>query len=62
MIRVVHPGSGFFTHPGSRGQNGTGSRIRIPNADGRAKLNSGTFCKPNGGQFKFNVLQDKVYY
>jgi hypothetical protein len=28
MIRVVHPGSGFFTHPGSLGQKGTGSRIR----------------------------------
>ncbi len=30
MIRVVHSGSGlwFFTHPGSRGQKGTGSRIR----------------------------------
>ncbi len=29
MIRDVHPGSGywFFTHPGSRGQKGTGSRI-----------------------------------
>jgi hypothetical protein len=27
MIRVVHPGSGSFTHPGSRGQKGTGSRI-----------------------------------
>ncbi len=34
MIRVVHPGSGirswFFTHPGSRGQKGTGSRIPDP--------------------------------
>ncbi len=34
MIWVVHPGSGsrffwFFTHPGSRGQKSTGSRIRI---------------------------------
>jgi hypothetical protein len=31
MIRVVHPGSGsgFFTYPGSRGQKGTGFRIRI---------------------------------
>jgi hypothetical protein len=31
MIRFVHPGSGswLFTHPGSRGQKGTGSRIRI---------------------------------
>jgi len=30
MIRVVHPGSGswFFTHPGSRSQKGTWSRIR----------------------------------
>jgi hypothetical protein len=29
MIRVVHPGTGslLFTHPGSRGPNGTGSRI-----------------------------------
>jgi hypothetical protein len=31
MIRVIHPGAGFwlFTHPGSRGRKGTGSRIRI---------------------------------
>ncbi len=28
MIWVVHPASGIFTHPGSRGQKGTGSRIR----------------------------------
>jgi hypothetical protein len=30
MIQDVHPGSGssFSTHPGSRGQKGTGSRIR----------------------------------
>ncbi len=27
MIRVAHPGSGFFTYPGSRGQEDTGSRI-----------------------------------
>jgi hypothetical protein len=25
MIRVVHPGSGFFTHPGTPGKKGTGS-------------------------------------
>ena len=35
MIRDVHPGSRIriltFTHPGSRGQKGTGSRIRISN-------------------------------
>jgi hypothetical protein len=33
MIRVVYPGYGFwfFTHPGSRGQQSTGSRIRILN-------------------------------
>ncbi len=33
MIRDVHPGSGsrFFTHSGSRGHKGTGSRIRIRN-------------------------------
>ncbi len=33
MIRVVHPGSGsgFFTHPGSRGQKATGSQIRFRN-------------------------------
>ncbi len=33
MIRVVLPGSGswFFTHPGSWGQKGTGTRIRIRN-------------------------------
>ncbi len=32
MIRLVLPGSGsYFTHPGSRGQKGTGSRIRISN-------------------------------
>jgi hypothetical protein len=31
MILVVHPGSGFllFNHPGSRGQKGTRSWIRI---------------------------------
>jgi hypothetical protein len=29
MIRVVHPGSGFFTHPGSGGQKGTGSGSAI---------------------------------
>jgi hypothetical protein len=28
MIRVVHPGSEYFTHPGSRGQKGTGFQIR----------------------------------
>jgi hypothetical protein len=30
MIRVVHPGSGFFTYldPGPRGQKDTRSRIR----------------------------------
>jgi hypothetical protein len=30
MIRDVHPGPGcrLTTHPGSRGQKGTGSRIR----------------------------------
>ncbi len=35
MIRDVHPGSGSwcFTHPRSRGQKGTGSRIRISNTD-----------------------------
>jgi hypothetical protein len=33
MFQVVYPGSGskFFTHPGSRSQKGTGSRIRIRN-------------------------------
>jgi hypothetical protein len=33
MIRVVHPGFGswVFTHPGSRGKKGTGSRIWIRN-------------------------------
>jgi hypothetical protein len=32
MIRVIHPrsGSGFFTHPGSRGQKSTGSPDRDP--------------------------------
>jgi hypothetical protein len=32
MIRVFQPGSGslLFTHPGSRGQEGTGSRIPDP--------------------------------
>jgi hypothetical protein len=38
MIRVVHPGSRIrmptFSHPGSRGQKGTQSRIRIRNTDG----------------------------
>ncbi len=47
MIWVVHPGSGSwsFTHPGSRGQKGTGSRIRIRNtaplaSDGRISAQS----------------------
>ncbi len=35
MIQIVHPGSGSllftFAGPGSRGQKGTGSRIRIRN-------------------------------
>jgi hypothetical protein len=33
MNQNVHPGSGsrIFTHPGSRGKKGTGSRIRIRN-------------------------------
>jgi hypothetical protein len=33
--RIVHPvsGSRLFTHPGSRGQKGTGSRIRIRNTE-----------------------------
>ncbi len=34
MIRVVHPGSGFFTDPENRGQKGTGSRIRLRNTGG----------------------------
>jgi hypothetical protein len=37
MIRVVHLGSRIrmltFSHPGSRGQKGTQSRIRIPDPD-----------------------------
>ncbi len=45
MTRLVHPGTGsgffthsrsgscFFAHPGSRGQKGTGSQIRIRNID-----------------------------
>jgi hypothetical protein len=34
MIPVVHPGSGswLFTHPGSRGQKSTVSRIPHPNS------------------------------
>ncbi len=37
MIRVVHPGSEsrFFTHPGSSGQKGNGSLIRIRNTDAK---------------------------
>jgi hypothetical protein len=33
MTRDIHPGSGswLFTHPGSSGQRGTGSRIQIRN-------------------------------
>ncbi len=35
MIRVVHARSGFrlFNHPGSRGQKGTGPRIRFRNSE-----------------------------
>jgi hypothetical protein len=42
MIRVVHPGSRIlmltFSHPGSRGQKGTQSRIRIRNTAYHALL------------------------
>jgi hypothetical protein len=31
MIWDVHPGSDFFSYPGSRGKKSTGSRIRILN-------------------------------
>ncbi len=51
MIRAVHPGSGswFLTHPGSgsRGQKGTGSRIRLCNiasdTDAWTKINKKNF-------------------
>ncbi len=59
MIRVVHPGSGsririlIFTHPGSRGQKGTESRIRIRNTGNKRNkivlwysLMLGTVVKP----------------
>jgi hypothetical protein len=41
MLRDVHPGSAslFFTHPGSRGQKGTGS--------GSATLKKVLFSKPH---------------
>jgi hypothetical protein len=37
MIRIVHSGSGswIFTHPGSRGQKGPRSRVRIRNTAAR---------------------------
>ncbi len=31
MIRDVHPGSGFFSHPRSRSQKSAGARFRIRN-------------------------------
>ncbi len=45
MIRVVHPGSGFFTHPGSRGQKG--SRIRIRNIAHCCRVTKIYFTKQN---------------
>jgi hypothetical protein len=36
MIRVIHPGSRFFNHPGSRGKKSTGSWIRIRNTGSRS--------------------------
>ncbi len=50
MIRVVHPvsGSWFFTHPGSRGQKGTGYRIRnTATVDRPADV--GPVLSPQGG-------------
>ncbi len=34
---ILDPGSWIFTHPGSRGQKGTGSRIRIRNTSIKSK-------------------------
>jgi hypothetical protein len=48
----VRPGSGscFFTHPGSRGQKGTGSRIRIRNT-ARMEWPAVPKCQPDSLRF-----------
>jgi hypothetical protein len=53
MIRYVHldPDLEFFTHPGSRGQKGTGSLIRIRNT-GQEIYNSGVETHP---RLPFNI-------
>jgi hypothetical protein len=43
MIWVVHLGPGFFTHPGSGGRKGTGSR-----SSNTAYLESVRLMKPDG--------------
>ncbi len=49
MIRDVHPVSGsririlIFSHPGSRGQKGIGSRIRIRNTDSQSSYLNNQF-------------------
>jgi hypothetical protein len=62
MIRVVDPGSGswIFTYPGSRGQNGIGSRIRIRNTDAGQLVRKQSYKRVENS--KSYVLQDKVYY
>ncbi len=49
MIRVVHPGSGFFTHPGSRIQGLKRHRILDPRSRIR---NTGSVkgCSPQAGE------------
>ncbi len=58
MIRVVHPGSGCWLSPipdpGSRGQKGTQSRIRIRNT----VFNRAFFGSVSGSCWKFRIRPD----
>ncbi len=60
MIRVVHPASGswLFTHPGSRGHKGTGSRIRISNTK-FFNASKGYFLKANIKEGEVEITNKK---
>jgi hypothetical protein len=77
MIRVVHPGSRIrmltFSHPGSKSQKGTQSRIpdpqhcyRITNEAGSLKMNTALeyrtrVVQEGGRRFKKSTLNDLVH-
>ncbi len=65
MIRDVHPDLDFITHPGSRGQKVTGSRIRIRNTDSQSSFLNNQFsiydrwrgkCKREKNEHKDRVV------